>query len=89
MKNIDRMKESLIRQIQEMNIDDYERLNSALCQKIPYSYGNDTGWCVVDKSAVLTCEECSSIFGKCNTVRQLEFFYQFLRKFFQRYTKFT
>ena len=65
MKNIDRMKESLIRQIQAMDIDDYERLNSALCQKIPYPYGNDTGWCVVDRSAVLTCEECSRIFGRC------------------------
>ena len=32
MKNIDRMKESLIRQIQSMDIDDYEKLNSALCE---------------------------------------------------------
>lgn len=63
MKNLDRMKEILIDQIKNMSIEDYERLNNALCEKIPYLYEN--GWCVVDTDAVLTCEECRKVFGDC------------------------
>lgn len=63
MKNIDRMKVSLIQQIQLMNIEDYEKLNSSLCEKIPYLYEN--GWRVVNTDAVFTCEKCKDIFGDC------------------------
>lgn len=59
MKNIDKMKLSLINQITNMTVNQYKRLNDILCEE--YDFNPDS----VNKAVIFTCEDCRKLYGEC------------------------
>lgn len=60
MKNLDKMKQSLIYSIQQMTMSEYRQLNDFLCEL--YDFNSDS---VINKAAIFTCKDCKNIYGKC------------------------
>lgn len=66
MKNIDRMKQNIIRQIEDMTVEQYKRLNNILCEK--YDFNPES----VNKTIIFTCQDCKKLYGKCIESKRTE-----------------
>lgn len=57
MKNIDRMKQDIIAQIENMNVEKFEKFTDVLTGSTDMKAG------LIDTSELFSCEECQKIYG--------------------------
>ena len=59
MKNIENVKKLLIKEIENMTVEQHIKLNDMLCEDYDFDPKS------VNKEIIFNCEDCSKIYGAC------------------------